>query len=181
MQPAEADADADPAEWAEGELQPSSQTADSASSTPSLRTNQADADTADPAAQAAAGDAISSNTIERRECSEDAQSMDVDTTHKEGTSDVLAAAGADVCCNRWTLNACFALMHTLYNEQDFDSPLLSGDVLSDPIDIIGRMLLDPGPATRVMAGSLPQGSTGLSSCLATNNMSSESGVAVFQV
>ena len=117
MQPAEADADADPAEWAEGELQPSSQTADSASNMPSLRANQADADTADPAAQAAAGDAISSNTIERRECAEDAQSMDVDSAHKEGRSDVLAAAGADMCCNRWTLSARFALLHTLYSNK----------------------------------------------------------------
>lgn len=62
MQPAEAESD--PAEWAEGQLQPSTQAAESHGSAPSATAQSADADIADSAAAGSAGSPGSSSAPE---------------------------------------------------------------------------------------------------------------------
>lgn len=95
LQPA--GAEADPAEWAEGELEPSSQPADSSGSAPSVTALQNDGDNADSGVGAAAA---SSSAVGQSEPAEGTESMQVDSAPSRVQKDVLAAAGraAVACC-----------------------------------------------------------------------------------
>lgn len=92
MQPTEAEAD--PAEWAEGELQPSTQPADSTGSTLAVRADQAAADTAD-SDEAAPG---SSSNAGQMDAAGDAQSMQVDSASGQIQTSMPATAGVTVHC-----------------------------------------------------------------------------------
>ena len=92
MQPAEAQAD--PADWAGGELQPSSQPAESHGSAPSTNIQNAD-DTADSAATTAVADraeykAAGSNAGGQGKEGDEADAMQVDSVEKELESSMLA-------------------------------------------------------------------------------------------
>ena len=86
MQPAEAEAD--PAEWAEGQLQPTSQAAESHGSAPSAGVSGADADTADsvaagtgPGARPTAGAGLTAGAGEARQ-EDGLQNMQVEAAHE---------------------------------------------------------------------------------------------------
>ena len=82
--------EADPAEWAEGELQPSSQPADSVGSAPSKGATEAAADTANSEDAIAAGSSAAGQT----ELANDVESMQMDALPRQEQSDVLATIGA---------------------------------------------------------------------------------------
>ncbi len=88
LQPAEVEAH--PAEWAEGELQPSAQPADSVGSAPSRGATEAAADTANSEDATAAG----SSTAGQTEPANDVESMQMDALPRQEQSDVLATIGA---------------------------------------------------------------------------------------
>ena len=86
MQPAEAKAD--PAEWAEGQLQPSSRDAESHGSAPSAEVSGADADTADseatgtgPGAGPTAGAGLTAGAGEARQ-EDGLHNMQVEAAHE---------------------------------------------------------------------------------------------------
>lgn len=88
LQPSEAQAD--PAEWTEGELQPSSQPADSSGSAPSAPALQNNGNNADSGGGAAAA---SSSAVGQSEPAEGTESMQVDSAPSRVQKDVLATAG----------------------------------------------------------------------------------------
>ncbi len=88
LQPMEVESD--PAEWAEGELQPSSQPVDSVGSAPSRGATEAAADTASSEDATAAVSSAAGQT----ELANDVESMQMDALPREGQSDVLATTGS---------------------------------------------------------------------------------------
>ncbi len=88
LQPVEVEADS--AEWAEGELQPSSQPADSVGSAPSKGATEAAADTANSEDATAAV----SSTAGRTEPANDDESMQMDALPRQEQTDVLTTIGA---------------------------------------------------------------------------------------
>ena len=91
LQPVEVEAD--PAEWAEGELQPSSQPADIVGGAPSRGATEAAADTANSEDTTAAG----SSTAGQTEPANDAESMQMDALLRQEQTDVLATTGLTHC------------------------------------------------------------------------------------
>ena len=87
LQPAEVEAD--PPEWAEGELQPSSQPIDSVGSAPSRGATEAAAGTAHLEDATAAGDSTAGQT----EPANNIESMQMDALPRQEQTDVLATTG----------------------------------------------------------------------------------------
>jgi hypothetical protein len=88
LQPAEVEAD--PAEWAEGELHPSSQPVDSVGSAPARGAKETAADTANSEDVTA----VVSSTAGQTEPANDAESMQMDVVPRQDQTDVLATTGA---------------------------------------------------------------------------------------